>query len=88
MTRVRARVRLLEVRSIVVVARMGHLPRVSLRLTPRCLSQLVLDLIVMLMMILLALSLVVVLIIPSPFAPLLQTVEKIQEIQLLQLLLQ
>lgn len=68
MTRVRARVRRLEVRSTVVVARMVHLPRVSLRYTRRCLSLRALDLIVTLTMILLAPSLAVVLIIPSPFA--------------------
>lgn len=78
--RVRVRVRLLEVRSIVVVVRMVHLLLVNLRFILRCLRLLVLDLIVMLMMMLLALSLVVVLIILSLFAPLLQ-VRNHQEIQ-------
>lgn len=83
-TRVRARVRRLGVRSIVVVARMVHQRRVGRRCTRRCLSQLALDLIVMLMMMLRVLLLVVVLIIPSLFALLLQ-VKNLQEIQLPQL---
>uniref|UniRef100_A0A7C9A140 Uncharacterized protein n=1 Tax=Opuntia streptacantha TaxID=393608 RepID=A0A7C9A140_OPUST len=70
-TRARARVMRSGVQSIVVVARMGHLPLVSLLSTRRCLNRLVQGRIAMRMMMQQAPLLVLVLIIPSHFAPLL-----------------
>jgi len=70
--RVRARVRLLVVLSIVVVARMVHRLLVDRRFTRKCLKLLALDRIATLTMMLPVLLLVLLRIIPLPFVHLLQ----------------